>query len=368
MRLSGDFTGSGLVAADGRWSIKVADQPVFGKVSVTAVLTAPGQTDSPSVSSSYTVMPPVPAVSGIRDGKHLRQDALPATISGTAVDGAEVSVAVDGVAIGSAQAGSGGAAARAALQPRVPQNLAGGARWSVPFPAGLAAGAHTLTVTQAVDAVVSLPAAVAFTVDAAPASGGAPGGTTAPSQPTDPSQPTGQQPAQQSPDRPSNRHPRPSAGPERPAQPAASGAGSRPVVGRPAIRHSRPVGQHGRRRAVALRRPRRRCPAAWRGLRGLRPAPGGPLAGGVQARVRRKVAGSPYGYGDPRRSPATPGFGAEPRAAVTGSRPARGPGRTPRIECLWPVRHRQSTRSGPTSGTAGDRRGSTRRRRGVPPR
>ena len=88
VRLSGDFAGTGLVAADGRWSIKVADQPVFGKISVTAVLTAPGQADSPSVTRTYSVIPPVPAVSNLRDGKHLRQDALPAGISGTAIDGA----------------------------------------------------------------------------------------------------------------------------------------------------------------------------------------------------------------------------------------------------------------------------------------
>ena len=111
VRLSGDFTGTGLVAADGRWSIKVADQPVFGKVSVTAVLTAPGEADSPSATGNYTVIPPAPAVSSIRDGKHLRQDALPSDISGTAVDGAEVSVSVDGVPVGSAQAGSAGAGA-----------------------------------------------------------------------------------------------------------------------------------------------------------------------------------------------------------------------------------------------------------------
>lgn len=198
VRLSGDFTGTGLVAADGRWSIKVADQPVFGKVSVTAVLTAPGEADSPSVTRAYTVVPPIPAVSNLRDGKHLRQDALPAGISGTAIDGADVTAAVDGVAIGSVQAGSGGAGAggsggagtRAALQPRIPQDLAGGARWSVPFPAGLATGAHTLTVTQAIDGVASLPAAVAFTVDAAPVSAGTPDETPANSPPATPSQPT----------------------------------------------------------------------------------------------------------------------------------------------------------------------------------
>ncbi|GAA2139092.1 hypothetical protein GCM10009825_25810 [Arthrobacter humicola] len=199
VRLSGDFTGTGLVAPDGRWSINVADQPVFGKVSVTAVLTAPGQTDSPSATSSFTVIPPVPAVSGIRDGKHLRQDSLPASISGTAVDGAEVSVSMDGAAIGSAQASSAGTGARASLQPRVPQDLAGGARWSVPFPAGLAAGAHRLTVTQAIDGVASLPAAVAFTIDAAPASAGTPDET-----PAVPQQPAVQQPAPRQPGTPAH--------------------------------------------------------------------------------------------------------------------------------------------------------------------
>ena len=209
VRLSGDFAGTGLVAADGRWSIKVADQPVFGKISVTAVLTAPGHADSPSVTRTYSVIPPVPAVSNLRDGKHLRQEALPAGISGTAIDGADVTVAVDGVAIGSVQAGSGSAGARAALQPRVPQNLAGGARWSVPFPAGLATGAHTLTVTQAIDGVASLPAAVAFTVDAPPVAAGTPDETPAPSQPATPSQPT-------VPQQPAN----PAGSPAEPANPA----------------------------------------------------------------------------------------------------------------------------------------------------
>lgn len=187
--LSGDVAGSGTVGLDGRWSIKVADQPVFGKVSVTAVLTTPGEADSPSATSTYTVIPPVPAVSSIRAGKHLRLDALPTDISGTAVDGADVRVAVDGVAVDSVQAGSGAIAERAALEPRNPEYLAGSARWSVPFPADLATGAHTLTVTQAIDGVASLPATVAFTVDAAPVSAGTPDGAPGSGQPATPGQP-----------------------------------------------------------------------------------------------------------------------------------------------------------------------------------
>ena len=269
VQLSGDFSGTDVVAADGRWSIKVAGQPVFGKVSVTAVLTAPGELDSPAVTRTVSVMPPVPAVSSPRDGKHLRQEALPANVSGTAVDGAKVTVAVDGAAIGSAQAGSGGDRARAALQPRIPRNLAGGAPWSVPFPAELATGAHTLTVTQAIDGVASLPATVAFTVDAAPVSAGTPIRRRTRRRHRASRQP------------PPSR--RPAAGGA-----AAGGAGSRPAVGRlrdggrPSagrfVGRRGPAGQHGCRRAVACCRSRRRGPAARRGVRGLRPASGGPLA------------------------------------------------------------------------------------------
>jgi hypothetical protein len=175
VRLSGDFTGTGVVAADGRWSIRVADQPAFGDVSVTAVLTAPGQADSPSVTTRYTVFPPAPAVSSIRNGQHLRQHGLPAGISGTAVDGAEVTVSVDGKVIGSATARSGGAP------------------WSVPFPDGLAIGEHRLSVTQAIDNVTSAPTALVFTIDAAPASAGDPEESPAPSQPAA-NQPAANQP------------------------------------------------------------------------------------------------------------------------------------------------------------------------------
>lgn len=218
VRLSGDLTGTGLVDADGRWSINVADQPVFGIISVTAVLTAPGEVDSPAVTRTYSVIPPAPAVSNLRDGKHLRQDALPATISGMAIDGADVAVAVDGVAVDSVQAGPGSTAAQAALEPGITQTSGGSARWSVPFPAELAAGAHTLTVTQAIDGVTSLPGAVAFVVDAAPASEGTPAGTPGSGKPGGGTPATPRQPAV--PQQPAN----PAGAPAVPAKPVQASA------------------------------------------------------------------------------------------------------------------------------------------------
>jgi hypothetical protein len=172
------------------------------------------------VTRTYSVIPPAPAVSNLRDGKHLRQDALPATISGTAIRGADVAVAVDGVAVDSR---SGAAAARAALEPRIPENQAGSARWSVPFPADLATGAHTLTVTQAIDGVASLPAAVAFTVDAAPVSAGTPDGTPGSGQPATPGQPA-------VPQQPANPAGAP-AGPASPAQVPAPPSDTSVIVG-----------------------------------------------------------------------------------------------------------------------------------------
>jgi hypothetical protein len=147
VRLSGDVTASGVVAPDGKWSIPLAGPAVYGRLSVTAVQTAAKHEDSPSATRTFSVMPPAPSQSAIRDGLHFSQDGLPSTISGRGVDGAEVTVLIDGVPVGATPTAGG--------------------RWSVPFPAGLAAGPHTLSVSQAVDGVASAPAGGTFTLDPA---------------------------------------------------------------------------------------------------------------------------------------------------------------------------------------------------------
>lgn len=146
VRLTGDISGSAVVAPDGRWSIPVTG-PVYGQIAVHAVQTAPSHEDSPSVNRTFTVTPVAPAVSSIGDGLHFSLAALPETISGTGVDSADVTVSIDGTPAGAAQAGAGG-------------------RWSVPFPSGLAVGAHALSVTQSVDGVASDPLLLTFTIDA----------------------------------------------------------------------------------------------------------------------------------------------------------------------------------------------------------
>ena len=138
VRLSGAVTASGVVAPDGTWSIPLAGRAVYGKLSVTSRAGGTQPRRQPLRHPQlHRGSPPAPADLLIPDGLHFSQDGLPATISGSGVDGAEVTVLIDGVPAGAAQTGGG--------------------RWSVPFPAGLAAGPHTLSVSQAVDGVAFRP-------------------------------------------------------------------------------------------------------------------------------------------------------------------------------------------------------------------
>lgn len=146
VELSGDATGRGTVAPDGRWSIALTGNPVYGQRSVTAVQTSPQHVDSPPVSRNFTLTPAAPAVSAMPDGVQFGQGSLPRAITGTGLDGALVTVTIDGAPAGTATAAGG--------------------RWSVAFPAHLAAGSHALSVTQSVDGVTSPPLTATFTVTA----------------------------------------------------------------------------------------------------------------------------------------------------------------------------------------------------------
>ncbi|MCX6498900.1 MAG: S1 family peptidase [Arthrobacter sp.] len=173
--LSGDLTGSTTVAPDGQWSVPLDSRPTtYGKISVSVVQAATGHVDGPATTLEFTVPPPRPAATRTWDGLSFAQDALPAAIAGTGVDGAEVSVQIDGVQIGAARtAGGSGVGAKAVVPSLVPQVLVAGGSWSVPFPAGLAVGPHALAVSQSVDGVASSPVEYKFTITpaATPATG-----------------------------------------------------------------------------------------------------------------------------------------------------------------------------------------------------
>ncbi len=146
VQLSGDATGQAVVGLDGNWTVPVTGNARVGSFTVTAVQTARGIADSPAASRTFTVAPPAPAVTNIQDGQHFAHDAVPGQVTGTALNGAAVTVTVDGAA--PAQAPSNGT-------------------WSSPLPAGLAAGTHTVAASQTVDGVASVPVTVTFVVDPA---------------------------------------------------------------------------------------------------------------------------------------------------------------------------------------------------------
>lgn len=165
--LSGDVAGSGLVGPDGRWAISLTDPAPYGKVNVTAVQQFTGLPDSPSATAGFAVMPPAPAVSSIHEGQQVRQDMPPAAISGAGLNGANVTVFIDGVRVTGASAegtaGSGSSAHAAA-----PLVLVDGGTWSVPFPTGLAVGTHTVSALQEIDGVASAQVLVTFSIAAPP--------------------------------------------------------------------------------------------------------------------------------------------------------------------------------------------------------
>lgn len=168
VKLSGDVTGTATVGSDGRWSVEVTGKPVYGRLSVKAKQISSRQSESPLATRKFTVAPPAPVVSTVRDGERFGPDSLPQTISGTGLNGARLTVMVDGAPVGA--------------------RTAEGGRWSLSLPGDLAPGAHDLTVTQSVDGVDSEPLLVTFIIDApaVPADPAGPAGPTDPAAPADP--------------------------------------------------------------------------------------------------------------------------------------------------------------------------------------
>ncbi len=164
--VTGAVTGSATVAADGRWSVPFGSGPLYGKLAVSAVQTSPGHEDGPAATAVYLVQPPVPALALSLDGSTFRQDALPKTISGTGVEGASVSVSIDGVPLDAGQGGGPGVGGKAVSGSLALAILATGGHWSVPFPTGLATGQHILTVSQSLDGIASAPLSSTFSISA----------------------------------------------------------------------------------------------------------------------------------------------------------------------------------------------------------
>ena len=168
VKLTGDISGSAEVQPDGQWSIPVTG-PVSGQLSVHAVQTSDGGVDSPSVTTNLHRRPGRPGSIVDRGRLALQPGRPPRDDLRNRRRRCRRHSCDRRDSVGAAQAGAGGAGvgARAVVRSMVPHVLVAGGRWSVPFPADLTPGAHTLSVTQSVDGVASSPRLVTFTIDAA---------------------------------------------------------------------------------------------------------------------------------------------------------------------------------------------------------
>lgn len=162
VELSGAVVGSALVSWTGQWAFPVEGELEYGPASVTAVQTATGMQDSPPVTRNFSLVPPTPSVTNVKDGQRFAWDAVPTELTGTALDGALVTVEFDGVKLESVMADKPTVHAQGTLA------VEASGVWSVSLPADVGAGAHTLAVTQSMEGVASAEAALTFIVDPKP--------------------------------------------------------------------------------------------------------------------------------------------------------------------------------------------------------
>ncbi|MCY1718011.1 hypothetical protein OVA26_13800 [Microbacterium sp. SL62] len=92
-----ELLGTAVVDAAGNWSIPV--DLSYGNYLVSAVQARDSQTSATS-EVKFIVGPPEPTIDGIQDGANYSGAAVPTSISGTGVDGAEILVTLNGAEVG----------------------------------------------------------------------------------------------------------------------------------------------------------------------------------------------------------------------------------------------------------------------------
>jgi hypothetical protein len=165
--LDGDVTGTALVGSDGTWS--VATSLSYGAYTVTATQASEGET-SPVASSGFAVVPVAPSISTPGEGDSFPASDAPETTSGVGIEGATVTVSVNGEVVGTADiegelpvdevplANAAGDFNAAALP---------GDNWEVALADSVVTGANVISVTQEINGVSSAAATATFEVRAA---------------------------------------------------------------------------------------------------------------------------------------------------------------------------------------------------------
>ena len=147
VELAGDVEGSAVVGADGTWSFTIPGALEIGEYTVTAKQTLTDWNDSKEVASKFSVALAAPAVTSPSNGQEFAFDQGPAEISGTNVEGAAVTVTLNGTSY---------------------EATVVDGTWSVALDAKLVTGKYTVTAVQTVGDDKSLTATSEFSVLAEP--------------------------------------------------------------------------------------------------------------------------------------------------------------------------------------------------------
>ncbi|MGK3949747.1 S1 family peptidase [Microbacterium sp. K2] len=168
----GDVLGTTEVAADGSWTVDgLSFEYGEHSVVVTQTRTIDGEEEvSPEATSLFAVRPVSPAVTSVANGAEFAHNDGPSGLAGSGIDGATVTVKLNGAEPTSANTAAL-AGAFAAASGTFTATVEDGA-WSVDFGAALEPGTYTVSATQAIDGVSSAPTDLAFAVLAAPVAGG----------------------------------------------------------------------------------------------------------------------------------------------------------------------------------------------------
>ena len=150
VELTGAVADTATVAADGTWTVET--ELGYGYYTLNARQTSDDAPASSTVSVSFTVVPVAPAITDPKNGTGYDQGSGPKAVSGTGIDGAVVTVSVNGSQAGKATVKNG--------------------KWSVPLAAELAAGKATFTAVQAVDGVAGTSTTSVITITAVNNGGG----------------------------------------------------------------------------------------------------------------------------------------------------------------------------------------------------
>ncbi|WP_056374399.1 S1 family peptidase [Microbacterium sp. Leaf161] len=170
-----DVLGTTEVAGDGSWTVDGLSFEYGLDYSIVVTQTRDEEV-SPEATSTFSVVPVSPAVTSVTNGAEFAHNDGPSGLAGTGIDGATVTVKLNGAEPTSANTAAL-AGAFAAASGTFTATVEDGA-WSVDFGAALESGSYTVSATQAIDGVSSDPTDLSFAVLAAPVAGG--GGAAAP--------------------------------------------------------------------------------------------------------------------------------------------------------------------------------------------